>query len=784
MTTEGDGDQAGSIGQSEVQSDSVDALLAELLGPDFRTEEGNGSATDTATTEDSVDTGGDDTGSGDTDDGAPGHDVVIASEDPTLTVPITDAPVDTNMGTPPPPAETAVHVPPAPVDAVGGSAIPDPAGGTAVFGAITTPDPAGIRTHEPAFRPQARTPRRGWSVGRIIKLCIATVLGLYLLIVAAWAVDLARHQETVMRGVEFAGSPLEGMSRADLDALFDEQRQELAATPIEVIVGDTTVTSDPVTLGMSFDRSAMMDEALTVGRTGFFLTRPITWLGTLFANEEIEPRYAIDADTTTAAADTVIASLLDQPVEPEMILDGNEQLIVLPGSSGITLSPRELVGRLPSVVEAGPPYRIELQAIVANPKIDQGALESVAAEINELTAEPIRIQVLDDIARVEPAMLKSWAVVDTENGPTWSFDATRVLSDLRPLFPTLGSEDQQARFTIVDGEPVIIPASETVVCCDEESIGRLLPGLRAPIAAGDDDENPEPIRTLVLEPTVVGFDEGVAELESLGIIEEVSTFTTNHACCQNRVKNIQRFADLMQGVIIRPGESFSLNDHVGRRTIEKGFVADGAIILGVLEPQVGGGISQYATTFFNAAFFAGLEFLEYQSHSLYISRYPRGREATISWPKPDLEVRNNTPYGILVWNEYTPTSITVTFYSTKHLDVEALPLRRSSERQCRVDITPRVITYPDGTKVEDTVFAVYRPGEGLDCAGNSTRPEPEPEAPAAQPEPEPAPEPQPDPADDDSGAGTGNGGGGGGGGGGNGGGGGGGGAGDAQAGDG
>jgi len=754
VTTEGDGDQTGSLDQSDVEPDSVDALLAELLGPDFRP---------TDDTEPGDETTNKPTGRNDPDE------LIIGSEDPTLVVPAADGSNgDAVTMSPPPIVDMPVSITPEPVPV-----LPDPVDTTAAMADLAAPrrSNAGPRGEPPVVT--EHKPRSGGSSpARLLVLGVVVILGLYLLLVGAWAVDLARHQDAVMRGVEFAGTSLEGMSRDDLDEVFDQQRQELAATPIDVVVGDTAVTSDPVTLGMSFDRDAMVDEAMRVGRSDFFPVRPLTWLGSLFGTEEIEPRYAIDADVTTAAADTVIASLLDQPVEPEMILDGNDQFIVLPGSSGITLSPRELVGTLPSTIEAGPPYRLELQAIVAEPQIDQQALESIASEINDLTAEPIQIQVLDDIARVEPAMLKAWAVVETNSAPIWSFEPTRVLSDLRPLFPTLGSEDQQARFTIVDGEPVILPASETVVCCDEESVGRLLPGLRAPIAPSDtDDEDPEgeeaaePRRTIVLEPTVVGFDEGVAELESLGIVEQVSSFTTNHACCQNRVKNIQRFADLMQGVIIRPGESFSLNGHVGRRTVEKGFVADGAINLGVLEPQVGGGISQYATTFFNASFFAGLEFLEYQSHSLYISRYPRGREATISWPRPDLKVQNNTPYGILVWNEYTPTSITVSFYSTKHLEVEALPLRRSSERQCRVDITPRLITYPDGTEVEDTVYAVYRPGEGLDCAGNSTRPEPEPAAPTAQPEPEPEPEPDPapePPPDTGGGNGGGNNGGGGG----------------------
>ena len=51
-------------------------------------------------------------------------------------------------------------------------------------------------------------------------------------------------------------------------------------------------------------------------------------------------------------------------------------------------------------------------------------------------------------------------------------------------------------------------------------------------------------------------------------------------------------------------------------------------------------MSQFATTIFNAAFFAGLDFVEYQSHSLQFSRYPAGREATISWPEPDLVFEN------------------------------------------------------------------------------------------------------------------------------------------------
>src|SRR5690606_29940826 len=143
-----------------------------------------------------------------------------------------------------------------------------------------------------------------------------------------------------------------------------------------------------------------------------------------------------------------------------------------------------------------------------------------------------------------------------------------------------------------------------------------------------------------------------------------------------------------------------------------------------LVPTVGGGVSQFATTLFNAAFFAGFDFLDYQSHSIYFSRYPYGREATISWPAPDLVIENTTDYPALIWPTYTDTSITVSIYSTKSVQVEDVGQEVSPARQCtRVD-THRLRTYDDGRQVEDSVFATYRPGEGFDCNGNpTTRPE-------------------------------------------------------------
>ncbi|MFA9564130.1 MAG: DNA polymerase III subunit gamma/tau [Acidimicrobiales bacterium] len=293
---------------------------------------------------------------------------------------------------------------------------------------------------------------------------------------------------------------------------------------------------------------------------------------------------------------------------------------------------------------------------------------------------------------------------------------------------------QGGRFEVVSGEVQIILPEESEVCCDPVAVASVEDALLAT------DPPAEPIDLPLRD---ADDEQARAELEELGINELVASFTTNHACCQNRVENIHRIADITRGVVIRPGATFSVNNYVGRRTEDNGFVSDGVIQDGVFEKQVGGGISQYATTLFNSAFRAGLDFGEYQSHSLYISRYPYGVEATLSYPHPDLQIINSTPYGVLLWPSYTGSSITINLYSTKHINVEQTGQTESAQDQCTRVTTTRKRTYDDGTAKDDSVFAVYRPGEGLRCDGSSTVTTTTSPPPPPSTEPPPTTEPPP-----------------------------------------
>jgi vancomycin resistance protein YoaR len=145
----------------------------------------------------------------------------------------------------------------------------------------------------------------------------------------------------------------------------------------------------------------------------------------------------------------------------------------------------------------------------------------------------------------------------------------------------------------------------------------------------------------------------------------VGTFATPFPAGQPRVINIRRAAQLLNGTVIKPGARFSMNQALGPRTRARGYVPAPMISGGRLVDSVGGGISQVATTLYNAAFLAGLGLVAHTPHSFYISRYPMGREATISWGGPELIFENDWPAPLRMHITVRTDNIAVRFYSKR-----------------------------------------------------------------------------------------------------------------------
>jgi vancomycin resistance protein YoaR len=185
--------------------------------------------------------------------------------------------------------------------------------------------------------------------------------------------------------------------------------------------------------------------------------------------------------------------------------------------------------------------------------------------------------------------------------------------------------------------------------------------------------------------------------EAYGELYEVSEFTT-YMPGTNRAHNIKLMADLVDDTIVWPGDTFSINDHVGRRTLEKGFKYDCAIVKGELQCEeepvnIGGGVSQFGTTIFNAIYFGCYEDVTHAPHSIYFTKYPEGREATLGYPSPDVAFRNDSDAPVIIRTSYTNRSVTVTFFGNQN------GMTCGTARSDRSNITDPVTEYqadPDG----------------------------------------------------------------------------------------
>ncbi|MCH1451999.1 MAG: VanW family protein [Acidimicrobiales bacterium] len=526
---------------------------------------------------------------------------------------------------------------------------------------------------------------------------------------AGWVLDDKVLGGDIARNTSIAGVDVGRLDIDEAAELLTDGR--LTDRPIELRHDTNSLTITAAELGVMVDAELALTDA---AEQPDLIAQPIRWIGSLFGNRSFDVRYTIDVDVlgeVVAGSDSIFD--LDFGL-PQLELVNGRFVEADVASSPIVDADelRDLV--LDAAITGGNGTAVIEIPITGSEAVDRGADELIA-EAHRLTKNGIALRVPGIITqrRVSQSALRSWLVFGgTIDEPTISLDEQLAQSTVEALFIDYGEAGDEPTFTIDDvGRVRIVGSSPGAVCCTLDTPERILAGMEA----GE--------RIVELRPREDPGVRGIEWAKSLGIVEVIGEFTTNYQPNQTRNINIQRIAELTQGAVIEPGGEFSINDYVGRRTRENGFVDAGVISNGVFTTSVGGGISQYATTLFNAAFFAGLDFGDYQSHSIYISRYPYGREATVNFPNVDLEILNTTPYGVLLWPTTDETSITVTLYGTKW--VEGAQTGQTERRQgvsCIRVTTERTRTYlEDGRTEIDTVFARYRP-EGVRCDGSPSDP--------------------------------------------------------------
>ncbi len=158
-----------------------------------------------------------------------------------------------------------------------------------------------------------------------------------------------------------------------------------------------------------------------------------------------------------------------------------------------------------------------------------------------------------------------------------------------------------------------------------------------------------------------------SEVVKMGLLEEIGRGVSNFAgSSKNRVHNIEIGSSFLNGLLIKPGEEFSLINIIGQVTPDKGYLEELVIKGDRTEQEYGGGLCQVGTTMFRAALNSGFEITERQNHSYRVSYYePAGTDATIYYPKPDLKFINNTKNYVMILTEINGTELVYKIWGTK-----------------------------------------------------------------------------------------------------------------------
>jgi len=454
--------------------------------------------------------------------------------------------------------------------------------------------------------------------------------------------------------------------------------------PLVASYEDQTFEMTPAEIGLALDPQASI--AAAGGERSW---NPTKMLALVFGGGDEPPVLKVDE---TALKDGVgsVAETVDTPV--------TEALISFPDAKPEARRPKagEEVDRrrLASLLRESYLMRdesIDLPVDAVKPAVDDKGLDDAMKNIAKpAVSAPVRLTVGEQtvdlpVTAYTPALTVE--VVDGEMTP--KIDPKTLREPLADATDEIGEKAVDAVISIENDKPVITP-SETGLGVDPTTMSKELLGVLT--KTGEE-------RAISVEATEVEPEFTTEDAKKLRITEKISEFTTNYPHADYRNINQGRAAEMINGTVLKPGETFSFNDTVGERTEANGFTTGSVINGGVFRDELGGGVSQVVTTAYNAAFFAGLEDVEHHPHAFYIDRYPVGREATVYYGSLDLRFKNTLKNGVLIRafvNRSSPGSqgaMTVQMWGTKQYDVKASasPRRNFREPGTRYDDTNRCV---------------------------------------------------------------------------------------------
>lgn len=516
--------------------------------------------------------------------------------------------------------------------------------------------------------------------------------GVVALVAAAYVAGYVLTAQRLPADTSIAGVEVGGMSPDEAEAALTKGLAGRIDEPVVATFGDREFELDPAQAGLAVDAAA------SVRGAGGRSWDPRDMIALFAGGSDHDPELTVDSAKLSSAVATV-AETVDQPVVEAQITFPDAKPKARSPRSGNEVTQDEFAQAIQDAwLTTTEPIEVPVAPVA--PAVDEAGLQQAMRQIAApAVAGPVTLKVgQDDVALPVSAYAPALSVVVRDGAMVPTIDAKDLAKPLTSSTTGVGRRAVDASFRFENGQPIIVP-SKAGVGLDPDTMAKQL----VPVLTKTGAE-----RAITVKASAVQPDFTTADAKALGIKERISSFTTQYPHADYRNINQAEGARRINGTILQPGETFSFNDTVGERTAANGFVAGFVINGGVFREELGGGVSQVATTAYNAAFFGGLDDVEHHPHAFYIDRYPVGREATIYYGNLDLRFRNPYKTGVVIraWVDKsapgTSGRMNVELYGTKVYTVKSRQSERYNFR------TP-------GTQYDDTPACVAQsPVTGFD----------------------------------------------------------------------
>jgi vancomycin resistance protein YoaR len=486
---------------------------------------------------------------------------------------------------------------------------------------------------------------------------VLTLLGFTSLLLLLILGDLALAHNRIHPGVTILGHEVGRQTREEASAALQELVDRAARAPLTLAGEGQSWEVLPADLGTAIDVQTTVAEAYGLTRNSNFASDLVTRFSLYMSPQELPVRATIDAALMDDLLRRLGEALDKPPVNASLKVEGQD-VSVVEGTPGLVVDQAGLRESLKTLLFSLEQAEVPIPTKRLDPAIQASHTEEAAAQARAMMTGPVELRSGENSWTLSPETLRGLLDFRVEGEGGTERLVTFISAEKAGSF-----FDEVAKAVNVSPKNATWETNGTTASIVPAVTGKTLDREKTAVAVTEAARSSEQ-RLAQVQAVEAQPDRTTERAKEMGIASKLGAFTTEFGGSDNRRDNVQHAAKLISGTLIGPGEEFDFDRVVGQRTTENGFKTAPAIISGRLEDTLGGGICQVATTLFNAAFFAGLDITSRRNHSLYISHYPKGRDATVSWGGPAFRFRNDTSNWILIKAASSRSSLTFVIYGT------------------------------------------------------------------------------------------------------------------------